>query len=210
MSKSRQYAAFLRGVMPTNAKMSELAKAFEAAGFTCVATVLGSGNVAFTASAASESALERKAEAAMDEAIGRHFHTIVRSIDDLRALLGSDPFAAQRLVPGSKRTVTFSRAPLESPRILPVQREGASIVGVRGKEAFSVHVPNPRGPVFMELIKECFGESVTTRTWETIHKVVEAGEAGAKRAHAKPANRAKPGKLAKPAKPVIRTTAPHR
>lgn len=195
MSKSRQYAAFLRGVMPTNAKMTDLAKAFEAAGFTCVATVLGSGNVVFTAPAASESTQERKAELAMDETIGRHFHTIVRSIDDLRALLGSDPFAALHLASGSKRTVSLSREPLGNTRAFPVEREGASILGVRGKEAFSVHVPNSRGPVFMELIKECFGESVTTRTWETIQKVVDKAAKTDPGAHrdkaAKPAARKK-------------------
>jgi uncharacterized protein (DUF1697 family) len=195
MSQSRRYAAFLRGVMPTNAKMADLVKAFEAAGFTQVATVLGSGNVVFTAPSARESALERKAEAAMDETIGRHFHTIVRSIDDLRALLGRDPFAALPMAPGSKRTVSFSREALGSTRAFPVEREGARILGVSGKEAFSVHVPNPRGPVFMELIHACFGESVTTRTWETIQKVVDKAaqaELGSKRAGAgRPATRRK-------------------
>ena len=41
-----RYAAFLRGVMPTNCKMADLKKAFEAAGFTGVKTFLASGNVA--------------------------------------------------------------------------------------------------------------------------------------------------------------------
>ncbi len=44
-----RYAAFLRGVSPMNAKMPELRKAFEAAGFTEVKTVLSSGNVVFDA-----------------------------------------------------------------------------------------------------------------------------------------------------------------
>lgn len=42
-----RYAAFLRGVSPMNAKMPELKKAFEAAGFLEVKTVLSSGNVVF-------------------------------------------------------------------------------------------------------------------------------------------------------------------
>jgi uncharacterized protein (DUF1697 family) len=54
-----RYLAFLRGVSPMNAKMSELKRCFEAAGFTDVKTVLASGNVAFNARAASEAALER-------------------------------------------------------------------------------------------------------------------------------------------------------
>src|SRR6266850_168154 len=67
------YAAFLRGVSPMNAKMPELKKCFEAAGFTDVKTVLSSGNVVFSARAASEASLERKAEAAMKDQLGRSF-----------------------------------------------------------------------------------------------------------------------------------------
>src|SRR5436309_15191817 len=101
-----RYAAFLRGVMPVNAKMSDLKKAFEAAGFTDVKTILGSGNVVFSARAASEASLERRAEAAMTERLGRTFLTIIRPIDALRDLLASDPYRAFRLAPGAQRGAT--------------------------------------------------------------------------------------------------------
>ena len=104
-----RYVAFLRGVMPTNAKMPALRKAFESAGFTDVATVLGSGNVVFTARAAIESALERKAEAAMATTMGRAFYTIVRPLVALQQLIDADPYAAFRVAPNAKRVVTFSR-----------------------------------------------------------------------------------------------------
>src|SRR3989441_6090277 len=104
-----RYAAFLRGVMPVNAKMPDLKKAFEAAGFTDVKTILGSGNVVFSARAASEASLERRAEAAMTERLGRTFLTIIRPIEALRELLASDPYRAFRLAPGAKRVVTFLR-----------------------------------------------------------------------------------------------------
>src|SRR2546422_3404978 len=73
-----RYAAFLRGVMPVNAKMPDLKKAFEAVGVTDVKTILGSGNVVFSARAASEASLQRRAEAAMAEGFGRTFLTIIR------------------------------------------------------------------------------------------------------------------------------------
>ncbi|PYP00458.1 MAG: hypothetical protein DMD57_16365, partial [Gemmatimonadetes bacterium] len=60
-----RYAAFLRGVSPMNAKMTELKQAFESAGFTDVKTILASGNAAFNARATSETSLQRKAEGAM-------------------------------------------------------------------------------------------------------------------------------------------------
>ena len=79
-----RYAAFLRGVNPMNAKMSELKRAFEAAGFEDVKTVL------------------------------------------------------------------------------------------QGLEVFTAYVPSPRGAAFTVLIEKTFGKDVTTRTWETVQKVVTA------------------------------------
>ena len=166
-----RYAAFLRGVMPTNAKMPDLKRAFEGAGFTEVKTVLGSGNVVFSARAASGEALQRKAEAAMEEHLGRSFATIIRSIDELQALIAADPFAKHRLPAESKRIVTFLReAPASRPTRLPDQ-DGARILQVSGREVFSSYVPTPKGPVFMSLIQKTFGEDVTTRTWDTVKKV---------------------------------------
>ncbi len=166
-----RYAAFLRGVMPTNARMSELKETFEAAGFRQVKTVLSSGNVVFDAAAASTATLERRAEAAMDERLGRRFLTIVRPLDALRALLADDPYAGFRLPPGCKRIVTFLRRPPDSTLSLPRELAGARILRVRGSEAFSAYVRTPRGPVFMTLIEKTFGEEVTTRTWDTVRKV---------------------------------------
>jgi len=54
----KRFAAFLRGVSPSNCKMPELAQSFAAAGFSGVKTVLSSGNVVFTA-AGTERAIER-------------------------------------------------------------------------------------------------------------------------------------------------------
>ena len=170
-----RYAAFLRGVMPMNAKMAELKKSFEAAGFTGVKTVLSSGNVVFDARSASPASLERKAEAAMAAELGRTFLAIVRPIKVLRSLVAGDPYEAFRLAPGSKRIVTFLRRPVAERTLeLPIELHGARILCVRGGEVFSAYVRSPKGPVFMTLIEKTFGEEVTTRTWETVGKVARA------------------------------------
>ena len=166
-----RYAAFLRGVMPMNAKMPELKAAFEAAGFTDVKTVISSGNVVFTANRASEATLQRKAEAAMLKRLGRHFLTIVRPIDTLRDILATDPYEAFNLAPGSKRIVTFLLAEPGSPVALPVGLGEARILSRKGREVFSAYLPDPTGPNFMTLIEKTFGKNVTTRTWETVAKV---------------------------------------
>src|SRR5579859_245751 len=148
----RRYAAFLRGVMPTNAKMPELKRCFEAAGFVDVKTILGSGNLTFDARVASEAALQRKAEAAMADGIGRSFMTIVRPLDALRALIDGDPYAEFRIAAGAKRVVTFLREPPRKQPPLPVELDGARLLCLRDGELFSAYLPSPRGPVFMTLI----------------------------------------------------------
>lgn len=166
-----QYAAFLRGVMPTNAKMPELRTAFESAGFREVRTLLSSGNVVFSARAASGRSLERKAEAAMQRRLGSAFLTIVRPVEALREMLAADPYRAFRLDPAAKRIVTFLRDEPTSRLELPIERDGARILTMRGREIFSAYLPTPKGPVFMVLLEKAFGKDQTTRTWDTVGKV---------------------------------------
>jgi uncharacterized protein (DUF1697 family) len=166
-----RYAAFLRGVSPMNAKMPELKKAFEAAGFADVKTVLSSGNVVFSAPKTSEASLQRKAEAAMEKRLGHGFLTIVRPVDTLREILASDPYKAFQLAPESKRIVTFLREKPKAKLTLPIEMDGSRILSMSEREVFTVYVPNPKGPVFMTLIEKTFGKDVTTRTWETVTKV---------------------------------------
>ncbi len=153
-----------------SAKMADLKRCFESAGFTNVRTVLSSGNVVFDVHRASESAIERRAEQAMRETLGRVFHTIVRPADFLRELIMQDPYAGFDLPSEARRVVTFlRRAPSTKPR-LPIELDGARILAVNGREVFSAYVPSPRGPVFMTLIEKTFGKEVTTRTWDTVRK----------------------------------------
>ena len=154
-----------------NAKMPELRKAFEAAGFEDVRTVRSSGNVVFSARAASEASLQRKAEATMEKWLGARFLTIVRSIDDLRSLLATDPYQPFGLPPDAKRIVTFLRAKPTARLTLPIEMSGAQILAVKGQEVFSAYVRTPEGPVFMTLIEKTFGKEVTTRTWDTVASV---------------------------------------
>lgn len=169
-----RYVAFLRGVSPMNAKMPELKRAFEAAGFTNVKTVLSSGNVVFDARKTPDAALERKAEAAMQQALGRSFYTIIRPVSALEQLLQTDPYAASGLSAQAKRVVSFLREAPQAVPALPVVLEDAQIVDVLGREVFSAYVPGDTGPVFMKLIEKTFGSDITTRTWESVKKCAAA------------------------------------
>lgn len=169
-----RYLALLRGVSPLNAKMPELRRSFERAGFTKVRTVLSSGNVAFDTEAAALAELERLAEEAMQAELGRSFRTIVRTAAHLQELLAADPFAGFELPPQAKRVVTFlgSAAPPGEP--LPIVCAEVRILRQVGAEVFTAYVPQAQGPMFMRLLESRFGRDITTRTWESVHKCARA------------------------------------
>jgi uncharacterized protein (DUF1697 family) len=169
-----RYAAFLRGVSPMNAKMPELKRAFEAAGFTGVRTVISSGNVVFDARRATESSLQQRSEKAMAEHLGQAFLTMVRPVEMLREMLASDPYREFGLDPSAKRIVTFLRDEPTVTMALPVEQDGARLLALGGKELFSAYLPSPKGPVFMTLIERNFGKELTTRTWDSVGKVARA------------------------------------
>ena len=119
-----RYVAFLRGVMPTNAKMTELKRCFEAAGFTDVKTVLGSGNVVFNAKGGTLSSLERKAEASMRKHLGRSFYTIVRATSALCDLLETDPFAGFRVPTRRQARGHVSAQPVQNKTAIAARDSG--------------------------------------------------------------------------------------
>jgi uncharacterized protein (DUF1697 family) len=165
-----RYVAFLRGVSPMNAKMTDLRKCFERLGFKDVKTVLSSGNVVFTGAAKPESGLAKTLEGGMAKHLPRSFPVIVRKVDHLLALLKADPYSGFRISPKAKRVVTFLGEPHHGVLSLPIELGGAQILSMKSTEVFTAYVPNERGPVFMMLIEKTFGKNVTTRTWDTIKK----------------------------------------
>ena len=167
-----RYIAFLRGVNPMNAKMPELRRCFESAGFTNVKTLLSSGNVVFDTRKSSEIALERKIQKALAKDLSRTFDTFVRAVDHLRELLDQDPYAEFNVPARAKRVITFLRE-AQKPK-LPIAVDGATIFTVKGREVFTAYLASPRGPVFMTLIEKTFGKEQTTRTLDTIRKCVAA------------------------------------
>lgn len=168
-----RYAALLRGVSPMNLKMPVLKQSLEGVGMTDVVTLLSSGNVVFSCRKASIENLQKKCEDAVLATTGRHFMTIVRSMEDLQALVDSDPYSGHRVPANAKRIVTFLRkAPDPRPK-LPIEKEKSEILALRDREALGIYVPTPKGPVFMTLLEKTFGKDITTRTWDTVVKITK-------------------------------------
>lgn len=166
-----RYVALLRGVSPMNLKMADLKRALEVAGFTDVKTLLSSGNVAFDARKSSEAALQARVEKALEAEAGKKFLAIVRSQDDLNALLAADAYSKFRIKANEKKVVTFLREAPEAKLDLPIEKDGGRILALRGKEAYMAYIPNnPKGAAFMSVLEKALGKDITTRTWDTVRK----------------------------------------
>ncbi len=104
-----QYAAFLRGINVGGhriIKMSELASMFERMGLRDVKTWLASGNVSFTSDNPSADEVTEVIELALAAELGYPLRVMVRSIEQLRALVEIEPFAGVE-DPDTHRYVVF-------------------------------------------------------------------------------------------------------
>lgn len=159
------YAAFLRGVSPMNAKMPELVRAYEKAGFEDVASVASSGNLVFRGKG-TLAAIEKRAAAATT------FGTFIRPIAELEALLADDPWDELRVPREAKRLVTFLRERPKPPK-LPLTAGNFTIYAVDGREVFSAYIREPGNAAFMGVIEKTFGKDITSRTWDAVGRIVK-------------------------------------
>jgi uncharacterized protein (DUF1697 family) len=94
-----RYAAFLRAINVGGhvVKMDRLRKVFETAGFDGVETFIASGNVVFESSRKNTTDLERAIELHLKKALGYPVATFVRSMPELAAIVGLEPFGRESL-----------------------------------------------------------------------------------------------------------------
>lgn len=182
-SEEKTYVAFLRGINVggnTLIKMDELRRVFESLGFARVRTVLASGNVLFRAPPQGTASISRSISVKLREALGREISVIVRPLDDLAELKARNPFNAIKAAPGTRLFVTFLPEGARHGDIpMPAARDGYRILSASDRMICSVLEERPGvGAVhLMGAIEKEFGPLVTTRTWNTIERVIRAGEA---------------------------------
>jgi uncharacterized protein (DUF1697 family) len=92
-----RYVAFLRGMNlgKRRIKNDELRAEFETLEFEDVATFRASGNVIFGAEPKSESALMKKIEKGLGEALGYEVPVFLRSCAEVTAIAAQEPFEAK-------------------------------------------------------------------------------------------------------------------
>lgn len=157
-----QYAALLRGIMPTNPNMrnEKLRGVFESLGFSNVQTVISSGNVIFEYEPAKSNEsediplLEARIEKALADQLGIKSTTFIRSKKELESIIKKDPFKGTVHNKETYLIVTFLK---KKPRELYA----------------TIDLTKDRTPNFMADIEKTHGKEVTTRTWKTVERILK-------------------------------------
>jgi uncharacterized protein (DUF1697 family) len=95
-----KFVAFLRAINVGNhtVKMDQLRTLFDELGFANVETFIASGNVIFDSKTTNTRALELKIEKHLEKSLGYKVATFVRSVSELSAVVGYQPFSEDELV----------------------------------------------------------------------------------------------------------------
>lgn len=172
-----KFAVFLRNVnlgRPFSPSRVQFEQAFLDAGAIEAASFLVNGTLVFAASPRRANAIVRNAVTALAHDCGLREPAFLRRVDALAQLVADDPFAAIDRTGVHDCCVTFLSAGAVLPPLpLSSTRGDASVFARRDDDAFGIcrqlgsspASPNP-------LIEKASGAPATTRSWNTIVRLV--------------------------------------
>jgi uncharacterized protein (DUF1697 family) len=171
-----RYAAFLRGINVGGhrlIKMTELARIFTELGLRDVRTVIASGNVVFTSEETDVAELTERIERGLAEALGYPVTVMLRTVEQLRALVGRDPYPAIDPERAHRYVVFFPALPSTVPD-LPIHDpdQGFSLLALEGTDLLLIAERLPgRQADYGPTVAKLFGKVSTARNWNTIVKI---------------------------------------
>ena len=171
-----RHLAFLRGVNlgKRQTKSGDLKAVFESLGFEGVKTVIASGNVLF------ESETERGLKSKIEKALARHFGfeigVVLRSLDELRAMIASKPFAKAPKEDVALHVLLFAEPMAARPKLANVKGD-YDVARIDDREIFFVVYKKPDGTflgrsALGDIDKDLPKSALTTmRNWNTVEKI---------------------------------------
>ncbi|WP_033221666.1 DUF1697 domain-containing protein [Kitasatospora phosalacinea] len=180
------YIAFLRAVNVggRTVKMDRLRELFTGLGLEGVRTYIQSGNVFFRTAETDRAALAARIEAGLEAGLGYRVPVMLRTVEEVEALLALDPFAVVEPAEDKRLCVLFLSEPLppEVTAALPVASPKGDweMIGATADAAFVVmHVRNGRlnGNPATAFPKSYRGQA-TSRFFHTTAKIAAAARKG--------------------------------
>lgn len=168
------WLAFLRAVNvgKRQMKMAELKALCEELGYGRVKTLLASGNVRFECDHDPKAELET----AIERRWGFFSEAVMRSGDEIAAMIASDPFAAYPEEGPFHRYIMMFETPLRKDIVLTGVKDDYDVVRVDAQDLYLVGWRQPdgrHGPGLDKFDRQLDkGTIATTRNWNTIRKAL--------------------------------------
>ena len=175
-----QHIVLLRGVnlgSRNRVAMPALRDALANAGFDDVRTYLQSGNVVLS-SRRSRERVSKEVEKAIAEAFGLEIATVVRTRDDLAAVVRKNPLADVAKDPKRYQVTFLAKAlPAEKVRELAELAHPKERFVAGGRELYAWH-PNGigRSKLWSRLASRDLGVTATARNWSTVTSLLELAD----------------------------------
>jgi uncharacterized protein (DUF1697 family) len=173
-----RHIALLRGINVGGHKkvpMAALRAALEEAGFEDVRTYVQSGNVALTAKERSPGKVGRKVEAAIEKAFGFDVAVVVRSREEIAALIEDDPLGDVATNP-TYRVVVFLADKLDRQRLADVDPADFAPEAFTLRD-YEIVMWAPDGQRDSKLVRTLTekrsGVVGTARNWKTVLKLLD-------------------------------------
>ena len=165
------YVALLRGIGPANPNMhgAKLKSVLEDLGFNNVQTLISSGNVLFESDAKDLAAMEAAIEKAWPIKLGFKSMTIIRNQVQLQALTDQNPYKGAEHSRQSYLLVTFFKHPQSD------LKDYYSTAGVNALCSV-IDTTTARTPDFMAKLERRFSKDITSRTWNTVQRILKKME----------------------------------
>lgn len=175
------HVALLRGINVggnTLIAMADLKKIFEKAGLKNVKTLLASGNVVYTGHTDASAA---RVQQAVEKLIKRPIHILTRPVSELEELWKKEPFKKIAVTKDTRLYITFLGEEKKPSIKIPWSSDDGNfrILAANGREVVSVLQVTPdHGSVdLMQILEKEFGKNITTRSWNTVEKILKAAAA---------------------------------
>ncbi|MGY1914128.1 DUF1697 domain-containing protein [Blastococcus sp. SYSU DS0973] len=172
---STRYVALLRAInlgVTRRVAMPRLREVLTDRGYGAVRTHLASGNLLLDSPLA-EADLAAELTKAIGEEFGLDVPVVVRTADELAAVLAADPLGHVATDP-SRYSVTFFPEPLQPERVAALPPGDGGDYVVRGRELY-LWLPDgmQHGPMGGWTWDRLLGAAGTNRNWNTVRKLVE-------------------------------------
>jgi uncharacterized protein (DUF1697 family) len=159
-------------------RMEALKALYESLGLRDVRTLLNSGNVLFRSSVTDRARLAKRIVQEIERRFDLRVEVLLRTLEELKMLVERGPALSDRQDPGKLLVMFLDGVPDKKAQAsLLKAHKGPELVEIRGPEIY-LYYPNGvgRSKLTNAFIEAELGRAGTARNWNTLRKLIEAGE----------------------------------